>query len=218
MKKIITAIILLLSFITYHYYQNMDISHTKEYKKDYEKFVELHFKVTKIPTLDNDFYLNEEYIYNLRKKYKFPTDKREYLKDKLAYYKEVRYQNKPYYDKLIDYVSIKLALTKANEQIKPNRFFMKNLNNYFKKSEKLLPLYDEVAEFLAIKFIKEKNYPANRKYHNELKEIIKTLEKIDSIQNSSEETDLFYVLNGGEGKKVPLDDFEKKIFEKYEHD
>jgi len=213
MKKLILFIVLIGTiFLTYKLYGNMEVSDREAYEKDYDKFAKLNYEVTGFYMLDGDFYSVVEYRYNNTKKYKFPTHKKEYLEDKLKYYEEKSYQDRDYYKKLISYVNAELEQTKESDLIKPSKFFMKNMDTYLKRVERLLPLYNKMEGFFTFEFVEDKKDSVTHAYHSRLKEAIKDLQTLKALQKSLPKLPyLFYVLDGGHGKEIPIDDYEMGI-------
>ena len=213
MKKLILFIVFIGTiFLVNKLYKNMEVTNRESYEKDYDKFVKLNYEVTGFYMLDGDFYSVAEYQYNNTKKYKFPTYKKEYLEDKLKFYEEKSYQDKNYYKKLTSYVNAELEQTKESDLIKPSKFFMTNMDIYLKRVERLLSLYDKMERFFAFKFVEDKQDSVTHAYYSRLKEAIKDLQTLKALQKSLPKLPyLFFVLDGGHGKEIPIDDYEMGI-------
>jgi len=201
-------------YIRNEIYKDMGISDMQTYKKDFERFKKLNHEVSGFYSLDGDFYAVMEYRYEQVLAYRFPTSKQEYLKDKLRYYDEVNYQNEVYYDKLKIYVENELKHTKPTDTIKLSIAFEKNKKIYLENLQDLLPLYNKIEHFFAFNFMDYKPRVLTNEFYSKLDDAIGILEQIKKKEDSLPRSpSLFFVLDGGHGKKIPLDDYETSIDE-----
>ena len=112
-----------------------------------------------------------------------------------------------------DYYAVMQNYYKQTKEYKSsNSVFLKNRKLYMKHMQKLLPHYENIEKFFAFDFIEDKNRVVTNAYYKKFKFIIEELKIAKKLQVPLNKVPvLFFVLNGGSGKKIPFDVYEKSI-------
>ena len=112
-----------------------------------------------------------------------------------------------------DYYAVMQNYYKQTKEYKSsNSVFLKNRKLYMKHMQKLLPHYENIEKFFAFDFIEGKNKVVTNAYYKKFKLIIEELKIVKKLQVPLNKVPiLFFVLDGGNGKKIPFDVYEKSI-------
>ncbi len=214
-KIIVLTVILLLGLAGYFagtkYYDTALLSDNKEYHQLYDTYF-TSIEGQDYPDMNWDFYRWRVRCLETTKTYKYPTTQQEYLKDKLRYYDEITFKHKLYIHFLIHFVQKELEQTSLDMPTQTNEFFEKNRQRYTEILEEILPLEEQIALFNDNKLLRDKNIPVTNAYYKEFKNIVHSAVKINEAYQKI--PSMFFVLDGGNGKDVPLDDYETTIFKK----
>lgn len=193
------------------YYDNAIIDDVREYHKLYEQYF-ASIEGKDYPDISWDFYQWGVRCLETTKTYQYPTTQQEYLKDKLRYYEEITFKHKPYIHFLIHFVQKEVEETPLDMVTEKNEFFEKNRQKYIEILQQYLPFEEQTALFNENKLIRNKTVLVTNAYFKEFKNIVNNA--IKTRKAYAKTPSMFFLLDGGNGKEVPLDDYETKIFRK----
>lgn len=212
MKKIL--ILLFVIIIGYiggtKYYENASITNVSEYHKMYDEYFKPRKEGIAYPEFTSEYYQLWVRNYESIKEYTYAKTQKEYLKDKLRYYDEIAFKHKAYIHFLIQDVEQQLQTISDDEPSVRNEFFEKNRELYLKIVQQYLPSAEKMALFNEEELIKDKNVVVTNKYFNTFKEIVNDIRTTQEAHKML--PSMLFILDGGNGKEVPLDDYETSIF------
>jgi hypothetical protein len=207
----IVVVVILGYFGGTKYYDNAIIDDVREYHKLYEQYF-ASIEGKDYPDISWDFYQWGVRCLETTKTYQYPTTQQEYLKDKLQYYEEITFKHKPYIHFLIHFVQKELEETPLDMVTERNEFFEKNRQKYIEILQQYLPFEEQTALFNENKLIRNKTVLVTNAYFKEFKNIVNNA--IQTREAYAKTPSMFFLLDGGNGKEVPLDDYETMIFRK----
>lgn len=139
-----------------------------------------------------------------------PAPRLEYLQDKLRFYEEASYKSPDVFGLLVAYVRDELAHAKPGEIVAPDAIYTTNRNHYLAATKAKLPLREELGSYVNDQRGPEMPVVTNWDYRR-LKRALALCEQIR--EHSSPYIAAFgYLLDGGNGKEVPLDGYEAEAF------
>lgn len=139
-----------------------------------------------------------------------PRPRLEYLQDKLRFYEEASYKSPDVFGLLVAYVRDELAHAKPGEIVAPDAIYTANRNHYLATMKAKLPLLEELGSYVNDQRGPEMPVVTNWDYRR-LKRALALCEQIR--EHSSPYIAAFgYLLDGGNGKEVPLDGYEAEAF------
>lgn len=206
-------ILFILIFVGYFagtkYYEKSLIEDLNEYHKVYDEY----FKPIEgidYPDFTLDYYAWWVRNYETIKDYTYPKTQKEYLKDKLRYYDEITFKHKSYIHFLIQDAEQAFQTVSEDEPSLTNEFFEKNRQMYIRITQERLKSAEKIAHFNEYELIRDRKIVVSNGYYNKFKEIVKESQLLRKSQN--EVPSMLFILDGGNGKDVPLDDYESTIF------
>ena len=143
---------------------------------------------------------------------KFPTNRQEYLKRKLAYFNESAYHNAQVFELLTSITEQQLAQTPSNAIIEPDATHRQITATTIAIMQQKLPLYERLATLLLDWYSEEPMPEITYAALDALEEAYQTCLAIRTINHTQKQPSYAYLLDGGSGKEVPFDGFERDIF------
>lgn len=141
-----------------------------------------------------------------------PKEKAVYLKDKLRYYDEIAYRHKSSIAYLIEDAKRELQKCQEGEMTPKSPFFERNREYYLREMGRLFPLYERLALFNDEKLERDRALGITRDYWAQFQGAVEACQKIR--QENDHGPSILYILDGGSGKDVPLDDYETRVLER----
>lgn len=139
-----------------------------------------------------------------------PRPRLEYLQDKLRFYEEASYKSPDVFGLLAAFVRDELAGVQPNEIVAPDAIYTANRNHYLATMKAELPLREELGSYVNDQGGPEMPVVTNWDYRR-FKRALALCEQIR--EHSSPNIAAFgYLLDGGNGKEVPLDGYEADVF------
>ncbi|BBP44515.1 hypothetical protein THMIRHAT_22610 [Thiosulfativibrio zosterae] len=142
----------------------------------------------------------------------FPTNRQEYLKRKLAYFNESAYHNPQVFELLTSITEQQLAQTPSNAIIEPDATHRQITATTIAIIQQKLPLYERLATLLLDWYSEEPMPEITYADLDALEEAYQTCLAIRTINRTQKQPSYAYILDGGSGKKVPFDGFERDVF------
>lgn len=139
-----------------------------------------------------------------------PRPRLEYLQDKLRFYEDINYKGPDVVGLLAAFVRDELAHAQPNEIVAPDAIYTANRNRYLATMKAELPLREELGSYVNDQRGPEIPVVTNWDYRR-LKRALALCEQVR--RSSTPYIAAFgYLLDGGNGKEVPLDGYEAEAF------
>lgn len=140
-----------------------------------------------------------------------PRPRVEYLQDKLRFYEDTNYRGPEVVGLLVDFARDELAHAQPGEIVAPDAIYAANRNHYLAVMKAELPLREELGSYVIDWRGPEMPVVTNWDYRR----LKRALALCEQIRNRGQLIASFgYLLDGGNGKEVPLDGYEGESFNK----